>query len=149
LMTNKSPDAGHQAAIDTYQTGYPDVLRVQVKNQPHLNGNYAIEPDGRIGLGVHAPRIEGKTVGEIAVQLAGMIGVPPAHVAVTVAEYKSKHVLLVGEVKGSQRVHPYQGQETVLELLQRTGGITRGAAPESVYVVRPHVENGQRPEVFH
>jgi len=52
-------------------------------------------------------------------------------------------------VTGWQRTIPYQGQETVMDVLQRVGGITAGAAPEDVFVVRAHVADGQKPEVFH
>jgi protein involved in polysaccharide export with SLBB domain len=37
----------------------------------------------------------------------------------------------------------------VLDLLQRVGGITPGAEPRDVYVVRPHLGDNQRPEAFH
>ncbi|HYV37763.1 MAG TPA: hypothetical protein VE988_18910, partial [Gemmataceae bacterium] len=58
-------------------------------------------------------------------------------------------IYVIGEVIGLQRAVPYHGQETVLDLLQRTGGITPGAEPEGVYVVRSHVGDAKRPEVFH
>jgi protein involved in polysaccharide export with SLBB domain len=68
---------------------------------------------------------------------------------VRVLEYRSAYVLLFGEVVGSQRSAPYRGPETVLDLLQRVGGITVGAEPKDVFVVRPHLGDSQRPEVFH
>jgi hypothetical protein len=49
---------------------------------------------------------------------------------------------------GLQRAVAYQGPETVIDLLQRLGGITPGAAPDEVYVVRSHVSEGKPPEVF-
>ena len=44
---------------------------------------------------------------------------------------------------------PYQGPETVLDLLQRVGGLSPSAAPTDVQVVRAHVADGKTPEVFH
>ena len=92
---------------------------------------HAIGADGRITLGPHGPvRIEGHTPGEIAQQLGQVVGCRTEDVTVQVAgEYNSRHVILCGQVTGQQRVHSYRGQETVLDLLQRTGGITHGAAP--------------------
>ena len=52
-------------------------------------------------------------------------------------------------VVGQQRSVPYRGQETVLDLLQRVGGLTPGAEPDDVYVVRPHIGDNKRAEVFH
>jgi hypothetical protein len=37
----------------------------------------------------------------------------------------------------------------VIDLLQRTGGITPGAAPNEAYVIRARVADEQPPEVFH
>jgi protein involved in polysaccharide export with SLBB domain len=65
-----------------------------------------------------------------------------------VAEYRSQHIYLVGQVVGLQRTVPYQGPERVLDLLQRVGGVTAGAAPDEVYVVRSRIAEGKQPEVY-
>jgi len=49
----------------------------------------------------------------------------------------------------SQRAVPYRGPETVLDLLQRVGGITPGAAPNDVHVIRSRLGDNKPPEVFH
>jgi len=49
----------------------------------------------------------------------------------------------------SQRAVPYHGPETVLDLLQRVGGITPGAAPNDVHVIRSRLADNKPPEVFH
>ena len=49
----------------------------------------------------------------------------------------------------SQRAVPYRGPETVLDLLQRVGGITPGAAPSDVHVIRSRLAENKPPEVFH
>jgi len=67
---------------------------------------------------------------------------------VRVATYKSEQIFLIGQVAGSQSVVPYQGPETVVDLLRRVGGLTPGAAPDDVYVVRSRMVEGRRPEVF-
>jgi protein involved in polysaccharide export with SLBB domain len=81
--------------------------------------------------------------------VADTLALPADYVDVRLAEFRSQCLYLFGEVNGLQRSVPYRGQETVLDLLQRVGGITPGAAPEEVYVVRSRVLDGQRPEVFH
>jgi protein involved in polysaccharide export with SLBB domain len=86
---------------------------------------------------------------EVAETIGAEVGVNPQEIRVRVLEFRSQHVLLFGEVAGHQRSVPYRGQETVLELLQRVGGITPGAAPDDVYVVRPHLGDNRRPQVFH
>src|SRR5262249_22432195 len=106
------------------------------------DGRLNLEPLGR-------PRVEGKTIPQIVQTVAEQAGVAAELVNVNVADYRSQEVYVFGEVHGLQRSVPYRGQETVLSLLQRGGGITEGAAPNHVYVDRPHVADGQRPEVFH
>ena len=75
-------------------------------------------------------------------------GVEPASVRVRVLEFRSQYLLIFGEVAGGQRSISYRGQETVVDLLQRVGGISPGAAPDDVYVVRPHLGDNRRPEIF-
>jgi protein involved in polysaccharide export with SLBB domain len=137
-------------AADAYQIGCPDVLVVAVAGSPGLSGRYTVGPDGRIDLGPgFQVRVEGFTVAAAARCLASALGVRPDTVAVCVQEYRSQEIYLVGEVTGQQRAVPYQGPETVLDLLQRVGGVTPGAAPGDVYVVRSHIAEGRPPQVFH
>jgi len=150
LMNGKNFDSGNPGVADRYVVACPDVLEIEVEGRPDLSGAFAIGPDGRIHLDEeHSPRVEGHTPPEIAQTVAEHMGEDQDQIKVRVSDYRSQHVLLFGQVIGWQRSVPYRGQETVLELLQRVGGITAGAEPGDVYVVRAHVEDGQRPEVFH
>jgi len=149
LMTQQSLDRKDIVASH-YRVGCPDTIALEVAERTEFNGRHDIGPDGRIDLGDYGSlRIEGKTTGEIAKLLSSEIGVEPAKIKVSVITHRSQHLLLFGEVIGWQRSVPYQGQETVLDLLQRVGGITKGAEPRDVYVVRPHLGESQRPEVIH
>jgi protein involved in polysaccharide export with SLBB domain len=135
---------------ERYTVACPDVLAINIAGRPDLTGLHPIGVDGRVDLEPAGhPRVEGGTVGEIALQVADFCGVPANQVHVAVAEYHSQYVFLFGEVVGLQRAVPYHGQETVADLLCRTGGITAGAAPRECYVVRTHVDEGVRPEIFH
>jgi protein involved in polysaccharide export with SLBB domain len=128
----------------------PDILELKVPDRPGLNGCQAIGVDGRIDLGSYGRlRVEGLSVDQVADAIAGVIGLPEEQVNVSVAEYKSQQIFLFGQVAGLQRAVAYQGPEPVVDLLQRVGGITNGAALGSIYVVRPGVIGGQEPQVFH
>jgi protein involved in polysaccharide export with SLBB domain len=149
LMSGRFSAARGQEVAEKYLVGCPDVLEV---SGPHrdLTGRFAVGPDGRVDLGsLGRPRVEGRTPPEIARLIAEMAGLPPEAIAVRVAEFRSQYVYLIGEVVGWQRAVPYQGQETVLDLLQRVGGITTVAEPDDVYVVRSHLSDGGRPQIFH
>jgi len=150
LMSDLHSHTRNEGVTNCYRVGCPDVLRLEVAGQPNFTGNFPIEPDGRIELADYgAVRVEGRPTTEIAQLVAEQLGAPQESVKVEVAEYNSEYLLLFGQVFGWQRAVPYRGQETVLDVLQRVGGITPAASPESVYVVRSHVIDGQRPEVFH
>ena len=158
LMAGKSIAPHDQGQGDSYQVGFPDVLEIQVNGHPEIGHLCVIGPDGRIDLSPEVPtsrtgpdriRVEGKSLPEVAGVIAGHTGLPVQSVQVRVKEFRSQPLFLMGQVVGWQRTVPYQGPETVLEALQRVGGITPGAAPDHIFVVRAHVADGPRPEVFH
>jgi polysaccharide biosynthesis/export protein len=149
LMADKLAADRIAGVAEHYRVGCPDVLEIAVAGRPEFGGHYVVEPDGRINLGRYGRiRVQDRALAEIDGQFADVIGVLPPQVRVRVVEYRSQQIVLIGQVIGWQRTVPYQGQETVLDLLQRVGGISPGAAPQGVYVVRAHLGEG-RPEVFH
>ena len=137
-------------AAEVYTVFCPDVLDVLIDSHPELTGQRSIGPDGRIDLGgLRRLHVEGCTVAEAASLLARVAGVSPQQAHVRVAEYKSQQLYVIGQVAGFQRVVPYQGPETVVDLLHRVGGITPGAAPDDVRVVRSRITDGKVPDVVH
>jgi protein involved in polysaccharide export with SLBB domain len=148
LADDGSVDRNHGVAT-AYLIACPDVLDVQVTGRPDVSGRYTVKADGRIELGRRRVRVEGLTTPDVAARLTDRVEAPAADVHVRVAEYNSQQVYLVGEVTGLQRAVPYMGPETVLDLLQRTGGIKPGAEPHEVHVIRARVAEGQAPQVFH
>lgn len=150
LMREKGSARRNEGVPERYPIGCPDVLEITVVGRPEYTGRRTVRPDGRIDLGeLGQPRVEGRAAPEVIHLIAGLLALPPEYVDVRVAEYHSQVLYLFGEVNGLQRTVPYRGQETVLDLLQRAGGITSGAAPDDVFVVRSRILDGQRPEVFH
>jgi protein involved in polysaccharide export with SLBB domain len=132
-----------------YAVACPDVLEVSIRGRSDLSGPVVVDPDGRLAPGP-LPRleVEGATPAEVAVRVADVLSVARPEVQVRVAEHHSRHLFLFGQVQGLRHALPYQGPETVTELLHRTGGLTPGAALSEVHVVRPNVAAGKRPEVF-
>lgn len=140
----------HQEIVEKYMVACPDVLQIHVEQRPEFDGLYTIGPNGCVTLTEYgAVRVEGQTLPGVAQSVGQVVGARPECVQVRVAEFASRHLTLVGEVVGRHRTIPYQGAETVLDVLQRVGGITPGAEPTEIYVVRSHIGDWQRPEVFH
>jgi protein involved in polysaccharide export with SLBB domain len=150
LMSSRNQGQLTAGRTEHYTVTCPDMLELTIAGHPELSGPHPIGVDGRLDLDpAGRPRVEGETVDEITQQLAEFVGVPADDLQVRITEYHAESIFLFGEVIGLQRAVPYQGQETVIDLLRRTGGITAGAAPRECYVVRPHVGDTKRPEVFH
>jgi polysaccharide biosynthesis/export protein len=150
LLAVRNSTQRHEGVDECYRVACPDVIELHVYRRPEFSQRYPIAIDGKIDLGEYGKvRVEGRTPGEIARLMAQEVGESAENVRARVVEFHSAHVLLFGEVVGFQRSIPYRGQETVLDLLQRVGGITVGAEPKDVYVVRPHLGDSLRPEVFH
>lgn len=149
LLAQRLP-AANTANAEPYRVGCPDVLAVAIEEDGTSQGRLLpIGPDGRIELeNAGRLRVEGQTTDEVAQTIAWRLGASARRVRVQVAEYQSQKVFICGESVGLQRAADYRGPETVLELLQRVGGIGSGADPNEVHVIRPRVADGGRPEVF-
>jgi protein involved in polysaccharide export with SLBB domain len=120
-----------------------------VVGRTDLCGRRVIDSDGCLDLGrLGKLRVEGHTLPDVTNLLSEKTGVPAEQIQVTVAEFQSQQIYLYGQVIGLQRAVPYQGPETVLDLLQRVGGITPGAAANDVHVVRSNLADKRPPEVF-
>src|SRR5262245_1529057 len=133
LMSDRAAPDRNAGVVDGYRVGCPDVLEVRVADRPDVTGLATIDLSGRIGLGHYGqPRVEGRTPAEIVRLIANQVGAAPSQVQVRVAEFNSQHLYLFGQVIGWQRAVAYQGQETVLDVLQRVGGIAAGAAPDEI-----------------
>lgn len=132
-------------AAAAYSIACPDSVEIAVAGRPDLSGRRTVAADGTVLVGVPV-RIGGCTPAVAAQRIAAATGTTQVRVAV--AAYESRQVFLLGPVAGSERALPYQGPETVVELLRRGGGLASGANVGEVHVVRSHVASGRRPEVF-
>jgi protein involved in polysaccharide export with SLBB domain len=149
-LADRARGNGPQEVTAGYRLGCPDALEVAVAGREDVGGRTIVGPDGCIDLGTLGRlRVEGLTAVEAGDHLAGLAAVSRDGVTVRVAAFNSKRIYLAGEVAGPQRAVAYRGPETVPDLLQRVGGVTPGAAPEKVLVIRSRVAEGKPPEVFH
>jgi protein involved in polysaccharide export with SLBB domain len=150
VIAYRPPPAHLLQVASKYRARCPDMLQVDIAGLPQHCGQLRIRPDSCIDLGdAGQPQVEGETIPEIIRTVAESVGVAPEQVHVSVAEHNSQYLYLFGQVAGSQRAVPYEGPETVLDLLHRVGGLQQGAAVGDITVIRPHVAEGKTPEVFH
>lgn len=132
-----------------YVVRSPDIIEFVCDPHPDASGPKIVGVDGTVDLGSRGKlQVDGRSVREITRVFSEKYNVPEEVVFVRVVEHRSQFVFVFGEVAGLQRAVPYQGPETVLELIKRIGGLTRHAAPEKIQVVRPHIAEGLKAEVF-
>lgn len=129
--------------------GCPDVLEIAFADHPAWDALASVDLDGRIPLAEPGQLcVEGLTIEQVRDELARLAAVPPDRVHVALAAPRSGRVYVHGPVRGRTRVIPYQGPEPVIDFLKRVGGLPPGSKISQVYVVRPNVAIGGRPEVF-
>jgi len=130
-----------------YLVGPPDVLQIVVQDNRDLETTVMVRPDGYITVPVVGDvYVAYQTPMRIAEELDKEFGkyVKEAKTNVTVKEFNSKKVYVIGEVKvpGPQR---FTGDMSILEAIALAGSITERAQPAKVRLVRGDPE---KPKVF-
>lgn len=132
-----------------YGVSCPDRFQIAVDGRPDLGGEFEVDSDGCVGYGRFGRlRVDGQSASDIEETVARTLRTSPSAVHVRVTAFVSRSLLIFGPTRGTQRVVAYQGPETVVDFLRRTGGIAPTTQFDAVHVVRPHVADGRRPEVF-
>lgn len=137
-----APKATPADGIDPslYIVGSNDVLTMTVFNQPQLSGKFSVESDGTVAV----PLLGRVTVAGLKIRAiedllrtrlvaGGYLNDP--HLSVTIEEFRSQQVFMMGEVKQPGSLQ-FTGSMTLIEALARAGSTTDRAGPE-VVIVRP------------
>jgi polysaccharide export outer membrane protein len=121
-----------------YLIGAGDALTINVWKEPTLGGAVKIRPDGFITLPLlNEVQVVGLTTGQLRKVLEEKYKeytVDP-FVTIRVEGIASSEVFLVGQV-GKPGAYPLAGNDTVLQLLTRAGGLGIFAERSNVRVVR-------------
>ena len=125
------------------------MLEITFADYPTWDAIASVDLDGRLPLEYPGnPLVEGRTLDDVRQELAAMAEVPPERVGLRLAAPRASRIYLHGPIRGHTRIVPYQGPEPVIDFLKRVGGLPPGSKMNQVYVVRPNVAVGGRPEVF-
>ncbi|PKN13273.1 MAG: periplasmic polysaccharide biosynthesis/export protein [Deltaproteobacteria bacterium HGW-Deltaproteobacteria-4] len=131
------------SAESDYQIGPGDVLKISIYDHPDLmtvarvdNEGYILLPlAGRVQVGGLTPSSASQT---IAAALGDDYIVNP-QASVFVQEFRSKKVFIIGEVV-RPGLYELSGPTTLLELVSKAGGLTRGAGHNAT--IRRNGANG-------
>ena len=137
--TPTSASVSADEAARDYRIGPEDVLRVAVFGHPDLLQTVSVQADGAFTFPLLG-RVDAADLrpAELERKLAGLLAqgfIRDPKVAVTVQEYRSKVVFVVGEVS-HPGTFPLLGAHRLVEVLAKAGPMTSNAGTEAV-VVRP------------
>ena len=121
-----------------YLVGPGDVLSIEVFGEKDLSGNVTVSQDGKIkNILLGDVRVEGLTTGQIEELLTKQLGkeylVDPK-VTVSIQEYKSHKVYVLGEVE-KPGTYALTTQSRLLDILLKAGGPTSNAG-DNVSILR-------------
>ncbi len=132
-----APGRGAARQPADYLIGVQDVLEINLFNQADLSGRYAVETDGAFSFPlIGRVGADGLTVGQLEEALrarlrAGYFRDP--RVTVAVAEYRSRRVFVMGEVR-SPGAYPLAAGTSLIEVLALAGSLTTSASGTAVVV---------------
>jgi polysaccharide export outer membrane protein len=133
-----------------YTIGPDDVLKFQVWSRPDLSGEATVDPSGEVLLPLlGSVQAAGRTPVELGEELSERYRIMDtgiSEVLVSVAEYRSRSVTVVGEVKSPGRF-TFQEIPGIWEILLNAGGATSEADLAAVQVVRKDPKEGEPPTV--
>lgn len=130
-------------AESDYQIGPDDVMKITIYDHPDLTTVARVDNDGCI-LFPLAGRVlvGGLTTAGASQTIAAKLGddyIVNPQVSVFVEEFRSKKVFIIGEVV-RPGLYELSGPTTLLELVSKAGGLTRGAGRNAT--IRRTVKNG-------
>jgi protein involved in polysaccharide export with SLBB domain len=146
------PPETHSEEVAAYHIGANDQLQIDVFGHEDLNKTLKVSPRGLINFpligNVHAA---GRTVDDLANEITERLGtdyIQDPHVTVSVWEYLSQWVNVVGEVSQPGRYY-MTGPTSLIDALSQAGGLTEEAAGKILVTRRPdQVDPSSAGEVF-
>ncbi|MDH3444997.1 MAG: polysaccharide biosynthesis/export family protein [Deltaproteobacteria bacterium] len=121
-----------------YQIGPGDSLGILIWQEPTLSGTVKVRPDGYVTLPlIHEVQVVGLTTAQLRKILESKYRefVTDPFVSIRVEGISSSEVFLVGQVT-KPGAYPLSGNESILQILTRAGGLTVFAERDEIRVVR-------------
>ncbi len=144
-----SPSLGMEGnGAEVYTVSFPDRLRIEFADNPSMNGIYAISPDCRLPGSLQNMSVRNCTAAQVRQNLAQATGYSADRMIVRVEDFRSRLILVHGAINGGTRHVDYRGPETVLQLLERIGGLTADADLRQIFVIRSNVAAGETEQRF-
>jgi polysaccharide export outer membrane protein len=123
-----------------------DLIEIKFMNNPELNEEVRIRPDGRISMPLVGELLVARTtIGELTRRLATAYAdiLRTPSVTIQVREFANRRVFVGGEVNRPGML-PIVGRQTALSAIMEAGGFRPSAARDEVVVIRRGSEDEPR-----
>jgi len=142
--------AARPASTEGYVIGAQDNLSIIVSDEAELTGKFRVDTDGTISMPyLSRVPLAGLSLAEAQVKIATMLRdgqfIRNPQVRIEVDQFKSRNVLVTGEVRTPGKVTLPGSAMSVLEALALAGSPTNNASNE-VIVIHPPKPGEQSPE---
>jgi polysaccharide biosynthesis/export protein len=121
-----------------YMIGDDDVLQISVWQNPDLDQEVIVRPDGKISVPLIGDVMaRGLTITQLDDELTRRLSeyVRSPEVSLSLKKIGGSKVILLGEI-AKPGVYSMAGQKTLLEAVGLAGGFTRDAVPSSIVLIR-------------
>jgi polysaccharide export outer membrane protein len=125
--------------LDTYVIGIPDLLLVNIWEQPNLSGEVLVRRDGKISVALMGDTVAaGHTPEELARQIEKGLArfVKKPRVDVSVVEMRSQTVSVIGGGIQRSGVLELRNDMRVIDAIAEMGGLTPFAKKRRIWVLR-------------
>jgi polysaccharide export outer membrane protein len=122
-----------------YVIGPGDSFAVQVWKEPTLSGNVTVRPDGFVTLPlINEIQVVGLTTGQLRKLLEDKYRefTTDPFVTISVGGISSSEIFLIGSGTGKNGAFPLKGNESILQLITRVGGLGIFADRSNIRIVR-------------
>ncbi len=140
-----------EALNGTYKLSPPDAVSITVNDNPDLDTDVVIRPDGNITFPLLGDvYIEGLTPLEVREKMHKLLGrylkeLPEESVSVQVTGFNSKKVYIYDYGNGITEI-PFTGDLTVLDAITQSGLLSRTANQRGIKVVRGESDTVEKPQ---
>jgi polysaccharide export outer membrane protein len=150
-ITNKNIENRLEAINGTYKLSPPDVIEIDVNDNPELRTRAIIRPDGNIFFPLLGDiYIEGLTPLEIREKIHKLLGrylkeLPEESVSVSVLGFNSKKVYIYSYGYGIKEI-PFTGDLTVLDAITKSGLLARTSDRRGIKIIRGESDSVKKPQ---
>jgi len=134
-----------------YRVGAGDVIRVDVAGRTDVSGSFTVAEDGTVTIPVvGSVRVQGRTANEVRSDLSRRVSLfdrSSPGVTVTVAEYKSRKIFVLGAVL-LPGIYAFAEMPTVWDAIAEAGGPLDDANLEAVELIPGEGTDGRRTQVI-